>query len=68
MTWRYAFGGEPDEEGRTSRIEISLAPIAIGTLLTFTHGGLWSEISEKSHAWGWTGSLDKLVRNLEGGK
>jgi uncharacterized protein YndB with AHSA1/START domain len=65
MTWRYSLGGELDEAGRTSRIEISLAPIAIGTLLTFTHAGLSSDVSEKSHTWGWTGSLDKLVRNLE---
>jgi uncharacterized protein YndB with AHSA1/START domain len=65
MSWRYAFGGELDEHGRTSRIEIDLAPIADGTELTFTHAELWSEASEKSHARGWTGSLDKLVRQVE---
>ena len=65
MSWRYAFGGELDEHGRTSRIEIDLAPIADGTELTFTHAELGSEASEKSHAWGWTRSLDKLVRKME---
>jgi uncharacterized protein YndB with AHSA1/START domain len=65
MSWRYAFGGEPEEHGRTSRIEIDLAPIADGTELSFTHSGLFGEVSEKSHAWGWSGSLDKLVRHVE---
>ena len=35
------------------------------TALTFTHADLRSEASEKSHAQGWTGALDKLVRHLE---
>ena len=61
MSWRFALGGELDEEGRTSRIEFELAPIAEGTELTFTHAGLSTEVSQKSHTWGWTGALDKLV-------
>lgn len=65
MSWNWASGGEPEELGRTSRIEIDLAPIADGTELTFTHAGLWDEASEKSHAWGWARALDKLVRHLE---
>ena len=65
MSWRFALGGELDEEGRTSRIEFELAPIAEGTELTFTHAGLWDETSDKSHAGGWTGAFDKLVRYLE---
>jgi uncharacterized protein YndB with AHSA1/START domain len=65
MTWRYSFGGEPDERGRTSRIEIELAPLGDGTEVTFTHAGLWSEASEKSHAWGWAGAFGKLVRHVE---
>lgn len=66
MTWWYAVGGEPDEEGRTSRIEITLTPSAGGTELTFTHSGLWSDESAKSHTWGWTGAFDKLVRYAAG--
>jgi uncharacterized protein YndB with AHSA1/START domain len=65
MSWSWAFGGEPDERGRTSRVEIELTPIGGGTELTFTHAGLWDEVSAKSHAGGWSGALDKLVRHLE---
>jgi uncharacterized protein YndB with AHSA1/START domain len=65
MSWKWSIGGEPEEQGRISRVEIDLTPIADGTELTFTHAGLSSEASEKSHAWGWAGALDKLVRLLE---
>lgn len=65
MTYRYDFGGEPEEEGRTSRVEIDLAPIAGGTELTFVHAELANEVSEKSHAWGWGGAFDKLGRYLD---
>jgi uncharacterized protein YndB with AHSA1/START domain len=65
MSWSYAFGGEPDELGRTSRIEIEIAPIADGSEVTFTQVELASETSAKGHTWGWTGAFDKLVRNLE---
>ena len=64
MSWRYLFGGEPEELGRTSRIEIALKPIDSGTELTFTHGGLKNAASKLSHERGWTGSLAKLVRRL----
>ncbi len=64
MTWRYAFGGEPEEEGRTSRIEVEVAPFEGGSELTFTHAQLRNEASLASHERGWTGSLAKLVRNL----
>jgi uncharacterized protein YndB with AHSA1/START domain len=65
MSWRWAFGGEFEEQGRTSRIEIELTPIGDGTELTFTHAALWNEASEKSHTGGWTGALHKLVRHVE---
>ena len=64
MTWRYAFGGEPEELGLTSRIEAVLRPIGEDTELTFTHSQLRNEASRASHEWGWTGSLDKLVRSV----
>jgi uncharacterized protein YndB with AHSA1/START domain len=64
MSWRYAFGGEPEELDRTSRIEIALRPIDTGTELTFTHADLRNETSRLSHERGWTGSLAKLVRLL----
>ncbi len=64
MTYHYAFGGEPAELGRTSRIEIDIAPIEGGSELTFKHSGLASDESAKGHTWGWTGVIDKLVRNM----
>ena len=68
MSWNWAVGGVPDERGRTSRVEVELRPIEDGTELTFTHAGLWDEASEKSHASGWSGALEKLVRVLERGR
>lgn len=65
MSWNYALGGEAEEHGRTSRIEIDLVPFDGGTDLRFTHADLASGASELSHAWGWTGSFDKLVKQLE---
>ncbi len=65
MSWSWASGGELDERGRVSRVEIELTPIGEGTELTFTHAALASEVSEKSHAQGWARALDKLVRHLE---
>jgi uncharacterized protein YndB with AHSA1/START domain len=66
MSWSWAFGGEVEESGRTSRVEIELRPIGDGTELTFTHADLANDASAKSHAGGWTGAFDKLVRQLEG--
>jgi uncharacterized protein YndB with AHSA1/START domain len=68
MSWRWSSGGEPVEAGRISRVEIDLRPIATGTELTFTHADLADDASRDSHAWGWGGALDKLVRNLGGGE
>jgi uncharacterized protein YndB with AHSA1/START domain len=65
MSWSWAFGGEIDDAGRISRVEIELRPIGDGTEITFTHASLGSEASAKGHARGWTGALDKLVRHLE---
>ena len=65
MTYQYALGGEPDERGRTSRIKFELVAVAGGTELTFTHTELAGEVSARSHASGWTGAFDKLVRNTE---
>jgi uncharacterized protein YndB with AHSA1/START domain len=64
MSWRYAFGGEPEELDRTSRIEIGLRPIDTCAELIFTHAELRNDASRTSHERGWTGSLAKLVRLL----
>jgi len=65
MSWSWAVGGELEEGGRISRVEIDLTPIEDGTELTFTHADLASEASRKSHSWGWGSALDKLARHVE---
>jgi len=65
MSWHWTVGGVEEERGRTSRLELDLVPIPEGTELTLTHADLEGEASAKSHAGGWGGALDKLVRHLE---
>jgi len=64
LSWSYAFGGEPEEARRTSRVEFDVRPIDGGAELTLTHTRLANEASLASHAQGWTGSLAKLVGRL----
>ena len=64
ISWTYAFGGAPEEAGRTSRVEFDVRPIDGGAELTLTHSLLANEASLASHARGWTGSLAKLVGRL----
>jgi uncharacterized protein YndB with AHSA1/START domain len=64
MSWRWTHGGEPDEAGEESRVEIDLRPIDTGTELTFTHSRLQTEASRASHEQGWNGALDKLARHF----
>jgi uncharacterized protein YndB with AHSA1/START domain len=61
MSWKWTSGGEPAEADETSRVEIDLKRIEIGTELTFIHAGLRTQTSRMSHEQGWTGALDKLV-------
>jgi uncharacterized protein YndB with AHSA1/START domain len=64
MTWEWTSGGEPDERGKMSRIEVDLRAIDIGTELTFTHAQLQTQISADHHQWGWSGAFDKLEHYL----
>jgi len=64
MSWHWSTGGDPEEDGGLSRIEIDLRPIDIGTELTFTHAQLNNAASGASHQAGWNGALDKLVRHF----
>ena len=64
MCWQWTTGGERDEGGDISRVEIDLRPIQTGTELTLTHSRLKTEASRASHERGWAGSLDKLVRHF----
>jgi uncharacterized protein YndB with AHSA1/START domain len=62
LSWQWTTGGEPDEAGEFSRVEIDLKRIDVGTELTFTHARLKTEASRASHERGWAGALDKLER------
>jgi uncharacterized protein YndB with AHSA1/START domain len=64
MSWQWTSGGEPDEAGESSRIEIDLKRIDIGTEMTLTHALLRTQASRASHEQGWAGALDKLVRHF----
>jgi uncharacterized protein YndB with AHSA1/START domain len=64
MSWQWTSGGEPEETGEVSRIEIDLKPIDGGTEMTFTHARLKTEDSRASHEQGWSGALDKLERHF----
>lgn len=61
MSWQWNSGGESEEDGAVSRIEIDLKHIDAGTEITFTHARLRTEASRASHERGWAGALDKLV-------
>ncbi len=62
MSYRWTLGGEPEELGRTSRVEIDLEPIDGGVELTLTHADLASAASALNHRGGWTGALDRIAR------
>jgi uncharacterized protein YndB with AHSA1/START domain len=64
MSWQWTEEGEPEELGRTSRVDFVLRPIEEGVELTLTHAKLKNEISQASHDGGWAGALNKLVRIL----
>ena len=64
MSWQWTNGGEPEEAGEVSRLEIDLKRIDTGTEITFTHARLRTQASRASHERGWVGALDKLVRHF----
>ncbi len=64
MSWRWTVNGQPEEHGRTSRLEIRLRAIETGTELTLVHAQLSNEDSARSHEGGWSGALNKLVRRF----
>jgi len=65
MSWRWTDGGDPEEQGAVSRVELHLRPTATGTELTLIHAELRNAASKASHAQGWAGALDKLMRRLD---
>ncbi len=64
MSWRWSEGGEPEEQGAVSRLELHLRAIDTGTELALIHAALRNETSAHSHEWGWDGALKKLIRNF----
>jgi uncharacterized protein YndB with AHSA1/START domain len=64
MTWQWVSGGELEEAGQVSRVEINLKPIDAETEITLTHAHLQTEVSLASHERGWAGALDKLERHF----
>ena len=68
LSWQWTAGGEPDEGGEVSRIEIALQRVDVGTEVTFTHARLKTEASRASHERGWAGALEKLVRRFSAGR
>ena len=65
MSFRWAFGGAPEEIGNISRVEMELRAIGDETELTFTHAFL-RDVSKPGHEQGWSGALEKLARRLAG--
>ena len=62
MSWRWDEGGDAVEAGNTSRLEFILRAIDTGTELTLIHSALRTEAAARSHAGGWAGALEKLLR------
>ena len=64
MSWRWSEGGDPEEQGNVSRVELHLRAVDTGTELTLIHAALRNETSVNSHAGGWDGALNKLLRQF----
>ena len=62
MSWRWDEGGDVVEAGNTSRLEFIQRAIDTGTELTLIHSELRTEATARSHAGGWAGALEKLLR------
>lgn len=62
MSWRWDEGGDVAEAGNTSRLEFILRAIDTGTELMLIHSDLRTEATARSHAGGWAGALEKLLR------
>lgn len=69
MSFRWVFGGAPEEVGNISRVEMALRAIGEETELVFTHANLIAastpSASKPSHEQGWTAALEKLARRLD---
>ncbi|MDQ2859389.1 MAG: SRPBCC domain-containing protein [Pseudomonadota bacterium] len=66
MSWRWTAGGEPEERGAVSRLELHVRATNTGAELMLVHSDLRNPASEASHRQGWAGALDKLQARLGG--
>jgi uncharacterized protein YndB with AHSA1/START domain len=66
FTWGWADGGMPVPAGSTT-VEITLEPVADGTLLRLVHRGLPSAEACAAHREGWTHYVQRLTVRAEGG-
>jgi uncharacterized protein YndB with AHSA1/START domain len=62
MSWQWDEGGDAVEAGNASRLEFILRAIDTGTELMLIHSALRTEATARSHADGWAGALEKLLR------
>ena len=61
LVFTWAWRSTPERE---SLVTILIKPDAGGSLLTLIHEQFFDEAARDRHAWGWTGSLDKLERAI----
>ncbi|MEL6329967.1 MAG: SRPBCC domain-containing protein [Planctomycetota bacterium] len=66
VAYTWAWLGDDGEPGPESRVEIELTDEGGSTLLKMVHHGLPDEPTRTEHEHGWSGSLDRLVRLVEG--
>ncbi len=59
LVFTWAWRSTPERE---SLVTIEIRPDGDGTSLTLTHEQFFDEAARDRHAYGWTGSLDKLER------
>ena len=59
LVFTWAWRSTPERE---SLVTILIKPDGGGSLLTLVHEQFFDEAARDRHAWGWTGSLDKLER------
>jgi len=61
LVFSWAWHSTPERE---SQVTVLLKPDGVGTLLTLHHEQLFDAAARDAHEHGWSGTLDKLQRNL----
>ncbi|HUK60689.1 MAG TPA: SRPBCC domain-containing protein [Stellaceae bacterium] len=68
LTWAWEEDMLTHKAGHESLVTLTLRPVGGKTELTLTHERLESKGSRDSHAQGWEGCFEKLVKYLEQGR